>query len=140
VSRSNNRCGAGRPAPAGFTLLEVLVAFMVVALALGALLPALSQGMNGIQASQFYAAALAEARSKIEQVGAVIPLEDAELSGKTGTGLDWMMRIHREGSAARLSMADEGKAAVRLFDVEVRVSGGRGRTVALRTLRLGPRE
>ncbi len=59
----------------GFTLLEVLVAFTILAVALVALLRAFSSGLRGLDAAETASIAVQHARSKMAEVGSTIPLE-----------------------------------------------------------------
>ena len=57
----------------GFTLLEVLIAFAILAVAMTALMQAFSQGLRGLEVAEDYATAIMLARSKMAEVG---PAED----------------------------------------------------------------
>jgi hypothetical protein len=116
------------------------VAFLILALALGALLPTFSHSLEGVESSGFYVAALAEAQSRMDQVGVEIPFEEGEISGKTEAGLDWVASIHRQAPADAARLEDEEAAAVQLIDVKIVVSGDGGRQFSLKTLRLVPRQ
>ena len=54
---------------AGFTLLEVLAAFLVAALALGAVLQSFSSGMRGQSTADAYSQAALHAASMLARVG-----------------------------------------------------------------------
>lgn len=128
------RAGRGRRR-GGFTLLEVLIAFIILSVSLVALLKAFSSGLRGLDAAASSAAALQHARSKIEEVGTVIPLEAGEHDGEFADGTRWSVVIwpHEAGEGA----AAETMALVP-YEIEVTVSPGRGGKVALRSLRLTP--
>ncbi len=130
------RAGRGRRR-GGFTLLEVLIAFTILAVALVALLRAFSSGLRGLDAAEGAAAALQHARSKIEEVGTVIPLEAGEHGGEFEDGTRWsiVIRPHEAGEGA----AAETVALVP-YEIEVTVSRERGGKVTLRSLRLAPRQ
>ena len=130
------RAGRGRRR-GGFTLLEVLIAFVILAVALVALLRAFSSGLRGLDAAEAGAAALQHARSKIEEVGTVIPLEAGEHDGEFADGTRWsvVIRPHEAGDGA----AAETMALVP-YEIEVTVSRERGGKVTLRSLRLTPRQ
>ena len=59
----------------GFSLLEVLVAFAILALSLGVLMQIFSRAMNTTALSGSYSLAVALAEAKLNSVGADIPLE-----------------------------------------------------------------
>ncbi len=119
------------------TLLEVLIAFTILAVALVALLRAFSSGLRGLDAAEAAAAALQHARSKIEEVGTVIPLEAGEHGGEFEDGTRWSIAIrpHEAGEGA----AAETVALVP-YEIEVTASRERGGKVTLRSLRLAPRQ
>lgn len=73
----------------GFSLLEVLVAFAVLALSLGVLMQVFSRAVNTtvLSAERSRAAALAEAR--LNAVGLDIPLALGTYTGDPEDGLDW---------------------------------------------------
>ena len=79
----------------GFTLLEVIVAFTILSVALIGLLQAFATGMRGLGAAQASATAVMHARSKLDEIGEVIPLEDSEVSGEYDDGYRWEVRITR---------------------------------------------
>ncbi|MCH8924966.1 MAG: prepilin-type N-terminal cleavage/methylation domain-containing protein [Proteobacteria bacterium] len=130
------RAGRGRRR-GGFTLLEVLIAFTILAVALVALLRAFSSGLRGLDAAEAGAVALQHARSKIEEVGTVIPLEAGEYGGEFEDGTRWSVAIrpHEAGEGA----AAETVALVP-YEIEVTASRERGGKVTLRSLRLAPRQ
>ncbi len=132
--RSPDRRGRRR---GGFTLLEVLIAFVILAVALVALLRAFSSGLRGLDATEAAAAALQHARSKIEEVGTVIPLEAGEYGGAFEDGTRWrvVIRPHEAGAGA----AAETVALVP-YEIEVTSFRERGGKVTLRSLRLAPRQ
>ena len=128
------RAGRGRRR-GGFTLLEVLIAFTILAVALVALLRAFSSGLRGLDAAEAGAAALQHARSKIEEVGTVIPLEAGEHGGEFEDGTRWsiVIRPHEAGAAVET-------VALVPYEIEVTASRERGGKVTLRSLRLAPRQ
>jgi general secretion pathway protein I len=127
-----------RATAAGFTLLEVLVALAIVALALAVLLPTLSESLVTGRSAAAELAATVEAETLLARVGADIPLVDSVLSGEDG-GLAWTIEIGpwAAGDPARLS---GGLAAHRVV-VSVTWPGRlRPRTLRLDTLRLAVRQ
>jgi general secretion pathway protein I len=139
----------------GFSLLEVLVAFVVMALVLGVVMRIFSQGMSGVSESDRYARAVLLAESKLAQLGAEIALEEGETGGETGgagegtlpqDALRWRIRLAAydpdKADAPRESGAARPLLPVRLLQVEVEVSWGREappRSIRLTTLKLAPR-
>lgn len=117
----------------GFTLIEVLVAFAILALTLTALLRVFSTGLDSIGVAERYAAATALARSILDEIGVEIPLVPDELSDDAGEGFIWYVRI--APSAAVKPIIDTDPWLVP-YDVAVTVSWQSGGSVTLTTLRL----
>lgn len=88
----------------GFTLLEVLVAFMIAALALGVMFDGVLGGMRAAATAAHTEAALSLARSRLAETlvaldsGAVTAVSDQ--SGDDGSGFHWSVRIRPGGSVA----------------------------------------
>jgi len=93
VNRRNFNPGQARRS-GGFTLLELLLAFMVFALSFATVLEILSGSMrNTVRARHFTEAALT-AQSIMDQVGVVIPLEiGSQLNGESGD-YRWELEIY----------------------------------------------
>ncbi len=126
-----------RRACVGFSLLEILVAFVIMALALGVLMRVFSGALNSTAVAEHYAEALLIAESKLAAIGVETPLNDAEASGETKSGYLWktqVVQVHAEADV------DEAVSAG-LFRVEVTVDweagGGKTRQVRLVSLRTG---
>jgi len=82
-----------RPSEAGFTLLEVLVAFAILAISLGVLIPVFSGtlGRQAALADQKTATMLAQ--SKLDTVGSEIPLTDGASDGAFSNGFTWHVEV-----------------------------------------------
>ncbi len=121
----------------GFTLLEVLVAFTIMAVMLAILLQAFGGGLRNLDRAQDYAVATMQARSVLEQVGSVIPLQPGEYDGELDNGSRWHVAV-AERSDDRSGLGE----AADLIDyvVDVAVTWRDERTVTLRTLRLAVRQ
>ncbi len=130
---------AERPSAAGFTLPEILVAFLIMALALGVLLPSFSTGFASLEASAFHAAALASARSEIDRLGTEIPMEEGELTGRSDSGLEWVMHLRPTESHDRRRQAEGDASVVVPYEVEFAIFDA-GRSLTLKTMRLAPAE
>ncbi|MFC7739021.1 prepilin-type N-terminal cleavage/methylation domain-containing protein [Roseomonas sp. GCM10028921] len=118
---------------AGFTLLEVLVAFLIAAMALAVLLHTAVEGQIAAEAAARYQEGLSRARSRLAATEAV-PLQPGDRQGEDGGGYRWRVRISllAEGAPAR-----EGPPAPALYSISVAVAWGSGRSVQLETRRLG---
>ncbi|MGZ9033159.1 MAG: PulJ/GspJ family protein [Rhodospirillales bacterium] len=82
-----------RLSPNGFTLLEVLVAFTILALMLTVLLRIFSDGFRGMTAADVHAAAALHAQAALASVGAEIPLAVGDWSGEHEDGFRWRVSI-----------------------------------------------
>ncbi len=119
----------------GFTLMEVLVAFAILTVALGGLMLAFSNGLRTTDRAVTISTATLQAQSLMEQVGASIPVREGRSAGVLENGSRWRIAIERydtgESGAA---------AAVRTlfaYRVDVSVEWDSGRAVTLTSLRLG---
>ena len=129
-SSNPRRAGSGR----GFTLLEVLIAFAILALALGGLLQAFSAGFRGLERAEDYSTATLHARSKLAEVGPIIAVEENELLGEFENGFAWRVTISRDEDEEGTLRRNRRSVAYR---VEVTVSMDDKRAVTLKSLRLG---
>jgi general secretion pathway protein I len=68
----------------GFSLLEVLVAFSILALSMGVLMQIFSGGLRNVELSSHHAKAVALAKSLLARVGTEIPVLAGEQSGEFG--------------------------------------------------------
>ena len=129
----------------GFTLLEVLIAFIIAALALGAMFDASLGGLRASEAASRYQEGLSLARSHLASVSAA-PMSGRELAGDDGRGFRWSMRIRAVGTVTLPRGPDEdpsqgAQAQTTLYSVSVTETwkgDGGERQVRLETARLGP--
>jgi general secretion pathway protein I len=124
----------------GFTLLEVLVAFVIAAMALAVLFQGAVAGLHGTSLAAHYQEALARAQSRLASLGHDLALRDADQQGDDGGGFHWRTRITTIATAP-LSAQTGGQAPrAALHGVEVTISwpgDGGDRQVVLRTQRTG---
>ena len=128
------------PRSGGFTLLEVVVALAIAAVALVGLFQAGSGGFFAVDTAARAQEAVQRAQSHIAAVGRNTALVDGELTDDDGGGYRWRLRV-RAVATREASTPDANSAApATLYDVEVAISwAGRNgdRSVVLKTLRLG---
>jgi len=140
-ARAPRRCADG----AGFTLLEVLAAFVVFAVTMAALLQVFSGGLRDAQLADEYARAVMIAQSRLAEYTAAERLEETSAAGREA-GYAWTLSAaaydEREESGGTQRGRDYN-LRVRLLRVESRVAwqaaDGRNRDVRLATLVLGTR-
>ncbi len=130
---------------AGFTLLEVLVAFTILAMALGVLMQIFSRGVNGAILSDRYARASTLAESKLASTGIEEPLKEGSSNGKFDDDFAWALNV-RPYEDPNLDALPGGVAPimnVQLFEVELSVifttDDQRERRVVLTSLQLAPK-
>jgi general secretion pathway protein I len=132
---------------AGFTLLEVMVAFAISALAIALLYNGATGGLNATATATRSEEALALARSHLAAIGRGEAILAQETSGTDGDGYSWHLRIRQLGQR-EMTLSDSDSAndtkptnAV-LFDVQVRESwevAGRTHEISLESRRLDMR-
>jgi general secretion pathway protein I len=91
--RTQRRKSGRVPRQSGFSLLEVLVAFSILALALGVLLQAFSTGVRGVTQSGLYSRAMLLAESKLAQAGRDEALYEGEHSGEFDDIFRWRVAV-----------------------------------------------
>lgn len=127
---------SGKQASAGFTLIEILVAFTVATLLLGALYQVFSTGLRSSGSAEHYADAVLLAESGLDAlVGTAVAV--GETTDRFG------IYERRTNIRARPDLApSDAQMAVAPYEIEVRVAwreGVRERAVQLSTVRPGPR-
>ena len=130
----------------GFSLLEILVAFTILALAVGILMQIFSRGVNGATLADRYARATMYAESKLATVGIEEALKETVLNGKFDDDFSWDMavRVYQDPIPKEPSVIDfEKLMPTQLYEIELNVKftadDQRERVVKLSTLRLGPK-
>ncbi|MCB8883203.1 prepilin-type N-terminal cleavage/methylation domain-containing protein [Acidisoma cellulosilytica] len=130
------------PADAGFTLLEVLVAFIIASLAFAVLAGAALDGMRSASLSNRYQEALTRARSHLAAIGPA--LQPSDRQGDEGDGFHWHVRIVQLASAPVILALPGGNARpsaahATLYAISVGMSWGehRRRQVELDSERVG---
>lgn len=73
----------------GFTLIEILVAFMILAMSLTVIFRIFSGGLRNVALSEDYARAVLVAESQLAAIGVSEPLEHGVTSGEWGARFRW---------------------------------------------------
>jgi general secretion pathway protein I len=125
----------------GFTLLEVLIAFVIAALALGLLFRAVSGGLLSVETAGKYQEAVSRARSHMAAIGGDAALAPSDNSGDDGGGYRWHLQITQEARGqAAASGPVAGLPPAALYAVVVSISwhdAGKDREFVLRSERMG---
>jgi general secretion pathway protein I len=125
---------SSRRSSEGFSLLEVLVAFAILALSLGVLMQLFSGGMRSALIGSSYSRAVDLAESTLALVGTEIPLQPGSQAGEE-KGLRWELNIQPYVPEGLLAPPQD----IQAFQVSVRVTwegSGSGRSISLDTLHL----
>jgi general secretion pathway protein I len=121
----------------GFTLIEALVAFVILALGLQAALHVFSGNRRQAEFAQSQRTATMLAQSTLDAIGAELPLQRATRAGDLDGGFHWRVVIDEY-----VDPADGRPVNIAAYNVAVSVSWGKAapnETVTLRTLRLAPK-
>jgi len=122
----------------GFSLLEILVAFVILALSLGILLNIFSSGINNAAVAEEYTAAVQIAEALMAQTGVETPLQAGQTSGQEDKKYRWLVVVTPFNSA--IAKLNTEVITVTLFKVKVSVNWGdandNDRQIELTTLKL----
>ena len=122
----------------GFSLLEILIAFSILALSLGILLKIFSAGVNTAVVAEDYTAAIQIAESLMAKTGVETPLLPDQSSGVDNEKYHWLVEV----SPFVFNPENVDPTAIRavLYKVKVIVNWGddntNDRQVELTTLKL----
>lgn len=117
----------------GFTLIEVLVALAILAIALTVLFQVFGSGSRAIVASERYLMATMLARSVMDDIGAETPVVAGENSGDVGDGYRWTIRSSPSPAIAPVM---DGDRILTPYLVQVEISWNGRPVTTLTTLRL----
>ena len=130
----------------GFSLLEILVAFVLLDLAMAVLMRIFSSSLNGATVADRFARATMLAESKLAAAGVEDALKEGSTTGTYDDLFSWVVEIKpynelsQDPNAANLDQI----LFVKLFEVTTIVSfptdANRVRSVTLSKLQLGPRQ
>ena len=122
----------------GFSLLEILIAFSILAISLGILLKIFSAGINTAVVAEDYTAAVQIAESLMAKTGLESPLQAGEDSGTENEKYEWQVLV--TPYLFNPDNIDEMTITTTLFKVKVIVNWDiektKGRQIELTTLKL----
>ena len=128
-----------RHACRGFSLLEVLVAFTILAMMLAALFQVFSGGLHAARAGDRFTRATLIAQSRLAAVGLEQPLQEGVTSGSTNDAFHWRITVG-EYLDDQLPVIDP---IMQPLTVAVEVyweEGDSSRSVSLTSMLLGPKQ
>lgn len=131
----------------GFSLLEILVAFAIMAVALTIILRIFGSGVNAAVVSEEYTLAVQIAESLMARIGVETPLQSGEFTGNEADKYDWLVRITpvagppvQPSRFPSQSQQQPVQPSLLLMAVKVRVSWGEAvdkqRSLELNSLKL----
>lgn len=123
---------------AGFTVVEVVIALTILALALSVLLNVMSNSIRQTGQAETAAEAGSLAQSLLAKIGTELPLRSGQITGQSDRGFRWRVQIdpYGEGTDRR----EWPIAAHQVLSEVVWSDGLQQRSLVLTTLRLGPKE
>lgn len=136
-----------RPRCSGFTLIEVLAAITLLAIAFAVGLGALGKSAHNAAHSAALNTAVEHAQSLLAGQGLEAPLKDETLSGTFADGMRWTLKVRglprpasASGAAVGVDLQQGGvmmaqAAGIELYRLDVAVQFGAGRTLRLSTQR-----
>ncbi|WP_372866043.1 prepilin-type N-terminal cleavage/methylation domain-containing protein [Pseudomonas sp.] len=131
-----SRPAGKRPRQAGFTLLEVLVAFVILALVMGVLTRILSLSMRSLETAGHYQQALQLAESQLAEVGARLTARRSEhLQGRLQPPYRWRAEVVPYEFSNQSTLLDS-RVMPRLIRVTVSWGDRDSQEVTLTTIRL----
>jgi len=138
---------AGHCGERGFALLEVLVAFVILALGLGAISTGIALAMRSDGRTQTSRAALRIAQSRLETAGIAELLAPGRREGRAGNGYKWQEKTTAVHIAADPALLRGGKndqtaakGGISPFWVEITVEAPDGSVARLSGLKLAPEQ
>ena len=133
---------AARKRQRGFTLIEVLIAFAIAAMALGLLFQAASSSGGAARQAGSYEEAVSRAKSHMATVGRESEVAPGERDGDDGSGYRWRIKI-TPSAVAQPPQDATPDTHLALYDIEVSISwadGGHPHSVVLHTQRTGTQQ
>ena len=120
----------------GFSLLEVLVAFTILAMLLGALFQVFSAGLHAARSGDRYTRATVIAQSQFAALGVEQALQEGITSGTTDDEYHWRVTVHAYDD----DQLPETGLVMQPLAIDVEVfweEGGAPRTLTLTSMLLG---
>jgi general secretion pathway protein I len=121
----------------GFTLIEILVAIVILGISLVTIMQLFSGGLKSCKVSDEYTRAVFHARQKMEEV----LIADSIIEGIDEGDFDDDFKWHMEISCSKLLEDEDGnqdRIPVKLYEIKVRIQckTGAGKSVEIQTLKM----
>lgn len=115
----------------GFTLLEVMLAFVIFALSFATVLEVMAGSMQGIRRANDETEVALVAQTLMDQVGIEIPLEESEFTGEEMDRYRWQLGIYMYGSSDEDIYVQElaEMSGIALYQVTLDIEWDAGRQV-----------
>jgi general secretion pathway protein I len=85
---------------AGFSLIEMVAAFLVFAIGIGVLMQILATSIHNTRSSSDYTMAALWAQSKLDIVGVGAPIEEGSSNGRFDDSYSWQLEVHQVDPAS----------------------------------------
>ena len=132
--------------PRGFTLIEVLAAIALLAIAFAIGLGALGKSAQNAARATALDTAVEHAQSLFAEQGLMTPLKNASTEGTFDDGMRWTLEVHmlprpaQQGAGTAVSLQQGGAmmaqaAGIDLYQLDATVQYGAGRVLRLSTQR-----
>ncbi|HXD38627.1 MAG TPA: prepilin-type N-terminal cleavage/methylation domain-containing protein [Rhodanobacter sp.] len=131
--------------PRGFTLIEVLAAIALLAIAFAIGLGALGKSAQNAGRAAALDGAVEHAQSLFAEQGLAGPLKNESTEGTFGDGMQWTLKVHvlprpAQGTATAVALQQGGAmmaqaANIELWQLDATVRYGAGRVLRLSTQR-----
>lgn len=129
------RSGSGTPCrrsrQGGFTLIEVMVAFMVFALLFGVVLQILSTSVGNTRLSGEYTQAALWAQSKLDVLGLEQMIEPGVTQGSFDENYDWVMEVNETEVVDERGLDAQEELPIALYHIRLTIEWGDGRRQAV---------
>jgi len=110
----------------GFTLLELLLAFVVFTLSFATVLEILSGSMRNTVRARHYSEAALTAQSLLDQVGLEIPLQSGYSAGGESGDYDWQIDVYEyQATGENLRSVELAElTGIKLLQIDLLISWG----------------
>ncbi len=122
----------------GFSLIEALAAFAILAMALGQLLNGVSGGVRNEARADFLLRATRQGASQLDALGVDAPVPFGESSGRYPDGLYWLLNVQPGASVA--DPAGQPIATSFHARLVIRKPSGYGESLTLSSFKIRPVE